>query len=84
MPHENLLYGSNQLLLPEAPEPGERDRRNNEHQMWDAARWAMPPIKRLGELDRERIDRFMRMAREHYGDCIKDLPRDWPARIPEG
>ena len=34
VPHENLLYGSNQLLLPEAPEPGERDRRNNEHQMF--------------------------------------------------
>jgi len=57
--------------------------RNDEHQMFDAARWAMPPIKRLGELDKGRIDRFMRAAREHYGDCIRDLPADWPAGIPE-
>lgn len=57
--------------------------RNNEHQMFDAARWAMPPIRRLGELDRGRIDRFMAAARSHYGDCIKDLPSDWPAGVPE-
>ena len=57
--------------------------RNDEHQMWDSARWAMPPIKRLGELDRGRIDRFMTNARRHYGDCIKDLPRDWPAGVSD-
>ncbi len=34
VPHENLLYGSNGLLLPRAPEPGARDRRNNEHQIF--------------------------------------------------
>ena len=34
VPHENLLYGANGWLLPRAPEPGERDRRNNEHQMF--------------------------------------------------
>ncbi|HEU5482869.1 MAG TPA: hypothetical protein VFU80_07260 [Sphingomicrobium sp.] len=56
--------------------------RNDEHQMYDAARWAMTPIKRLGPLDRARIERFMRMAREHYGDCIKGLPADWPAGDP--
>ena len=57
--------------------------RNDEHLMWDASRWAMPAIKRLGELDRGRIDRFMREAREHYGECIRELPRDWPAGVPE-
>lgn len=55
--------------------------RNDEHQMWDAARWAMPPIRRLGQLDRGRVDHFMRNARAHYGDCIRDLPPDWPASI---
>ncbi len=34
VPHENLLYAANGLLLPRAPEPGARDRRNNEHQMF--------------------------------------------------
>ena len=34
VPHENLLYGANGWLLPRAPEPGARDRRNNEHQMF--------------------------------------------------
>jgi hypothetical protein len=56
--------------------------RNDEHQMWDAARWAMPPIRRLGTLDQGRIGDFMGKARKRYGDCIQDLPRDWPANIP--
>ena len=34
VPHENLLYGATGWLLPRAPAPGERDRRNNEHQMF--------------------------------------------------
>ena len=34
VPHENLLYAANGWLLPRAPDPGERDRRNNEHQMF--------------------------------------------------
>ena len=34
VPHENFLYGANGVLLPRAPEPGVRDRRNNEHQMF--------------------------------------------------
>lgn len=55
--------------------------RNNDHQMWDSARWAMPAIKRLGTLDQGRIDHFMRNARARYGDCIQPLPRDWPASI---
>lgn len=34
VPHENLLYGASGLLLPREPAPGQRDRRNNEHQMF--------------------------------------------------
>ncbi len=34
VPHENFLYGANGVMLPRAPEPGARDRRNNEHQMF--------------------------------------------------
>jgi hypothetical protein len=34
VPHENFVYGANGVMLPRAPEPGARDRRNNEHQMF--------------------------------------------------
>jgi len=34
VPHENLVYGRAGVLLPRPPAPGERDRRNNEHQMF--------------------------------------------------
>jgi hypothetical protein len=34
VPHENFLYGAHGVLLPRAPQAGERDRRNNEHQMF--------------------------------------------------
>ena len=34
VPHENLVYGANGVMLPRPPAPGERDRRNNEHQMF--------------------------------------------------
>ncbi len=34
VPHENFLYGANGVMLPRPPEPGARDRRNNEHQMF--------------------------------------------------
>lgn len=57
--------------------------RNDEHQMFDAARWAMPPIRRLGRLDQGRIDRFMGQARARYGNCVQELPADWPTGVPE-
>jgi hypothetical protein len=34
VPHENLVYAANGVMVPRAPAPGERDRRNNEHQMF--------------------------------------------------
>jgi hypothetical protein len=34
VPHENLIYGASGLLPPRPPSPGERDRRDNEHQMF--------------------------------------------------
>ena len=34
VPHENLVYGANGVMLPREPAPGDRDRRNNEHQMF--------------------------------------------------
>lgn len=60
--------------------------RNDDRQMWDAARWAMPAIKRLGTLDKGRVDYFMDNARRRYGDCVQELAPDWPASVrdPEG
>lgn len=34
VPHENLVYGANGVMLPRAPEAGQRDKRHNEHQMF--------------------------------------------------
>ena len=34
VPHENLLYGASGVMLPRPPAEGQRDRRNNEHQMF--------------------------------------------------
>jgi hypothetical protein len=57
--------------------------RNADHRMWVGARWALPAMLQLrGTLDPGRIERFMGNAREHYGDCVKDLPPDWPKGVP--
>ena len=57
--------------------------RNADHRMWVGARWSLPAILALrGTLDPGRIQRFMTNAREHYGDCVKDLPSDWPKGVP--
>jgi hypothetical protein len=57
--------------------------RNADHRMWVGARWSLPAILKLGgTLDPGRIRRFMTNAREHYGDCVKDLPADWPKGVP--
>jgi hypothetical protein len=55
--------------------------RNDDHQMWDSARWALPAIKRLGQLDQGRVMHAMSKLREHYGDCVQDLSSDWPGSI---
>ena len=57
--------------------------RNADHRMSVGARWSLPAILALGgTLDAGRIKRFMGNAREHYGDCVKDLPADWPKGVP--
>ena len=52
--------------------------RNDEASMWSGTRWTLPSIFQLnGELDPSRMRRFMTYAREHYGSCVKDVPRTW-------
>jgi hypothetical protein len=47
--------------------------RNDDLIMWMSAKYTLPLIRRIGgELDPERVRRFMDDAREHYGACIKD------------
>ena len=57
--------------------------RNHEVLMYRATAWALPSIMRLdGQLDRERVQRFMNFARHYYGTCIKDLPPNWAPQSP--
>jgi hypothetical protein len=52
--------------------------RNDEEQMWEGAKTALPSIARLdGEIDQERTAHFMARAREKFGDCVKELPPGW-------
>ena len=52
--------------------------RNDEEQMWDGAKTALPAIARLnGRIDPQRTARFMATARAAYGDCVEDLPPGW-------
>ena len=52
--------------------------RNDEEQMWTAAKTALPAIARLdGRIDPQRTQKFMATARAAYGDCVQDLPPGW-------
>ena len=56
--------------------------RNDEALMWSGTRWTLPSIFQLdGKLDAYRMRRFMGFAREHYGSCVKDIPRSWGGAI---
>jgi hypothetical protein len=48
--------------------------------MWIKARIKIPQLRKIGPLDEGRVRFFMAKAREHYGDCVKDLPPDFPRR----
>ena len=42
--------------------------------MFAATKWTLPQLRAIGPLDQERVGGFMRTARAHYGDCVRDLP----------
>lgn len=63
--------------------------RNDGRRMVQGISWTMSVMPKLGgRLDPTRLTTFMRNARHHYGNCIRDLPRDWPTTplppLPEG
>jgi hypothetical protein len=50
--------------------------------MWQEARLELPLMRQLGPLDADHMHRLMHDAREHYGDCVKPLPADFPGDAP--
>lgn len=66
--------------------PAERDKvlsavealRSDDNLMWLVAGWTMPKLREIGPLDRGRVREMLIDARDHYGDCVKPLPADFP------
>jgi hypothetical protein len=52
--------------------------RNDDRIIWLPWRWALPYLRKVGQLDAQRIRDFMIVARKHYGACVKDLPAALP------
>ena len=58
--------------------------RNDDRMMWVSVRFAIPVLRQLGKFDPKRMHRFMANARDHYGQCVRDLPENFPNNLPEG
>jgi hypothetical protein len=58
--------------------------RNDGRRMMAGISWTMTVMPKLGgKLDPERLATFMKNARDHYGNCVRQLPADWPkTRLP--
>lgn len=52
--------------------------RSDDHLMWLVSGWSMPRLRELGPLDADRVRDMLENARDHYGDCIKPLPANFP------
>jgi hypothetical protein len=52
--------------------------RSDEQIIWLRVQAKLPLLMSIGPLDRTRVQHFMANAREHYGTCVRDLPRGWP------
>jgi hypothetical protein len=55
--------------------------RNDNRLMLESAVWALPQLRKLGQLDPQRLDHFMSAARDHYGSCVRDVPADFPKGV---
>jgi hypothetical protein len=74
------LFGAESGRLLEAVEA----LRSDDRIMWLGAQYGMMPLHQLGQLDPQRTRALMKDARDHYGACVKDLPPDFPASLPQG
>jgi hypothetical protein len=52
--------------------------RNDDNMIYAAATSALPAIRRIGQLEPERVAFYMNVARSAYGDCVKPVPLKWP------
>ena len=52
--------------------------RSDDHLMWLVSGWSMPKLRELGPLDSDRVQQMLADARDHYGDCARPLPADFP------
>jgi phage baseplate assembly protein W len=56
--------------------------RSDDHTMWFGAEFIVPFIRSVGTLNRQYTQMTMQTMRRHYGSCVKDLPPDFPTRVP--
>jgi len=56
--------------------------RDDNRFMFNGARWSLPQIRQLGQLDSKRVKVMTDLARDNFGDCIKPLGVDFPKGIP--
>jgi hypothetical protein len=56
--------------------------RTEDNVIWGRARIKLPELRKIGPLDSGRVRGFIQSAREHYGDCVKPLPADFPKGMP--
>jgi hypothetical protein len=52
--------------------------KNDDNMIYAATRSALPAIRKIGELDRDRVSFYMDVARSAYGGCVRDVPPTWP------
>ena len=52
--------------------------RNDDNMIYAAATSALPAIRRIGPLNPDRVSFYMNIARSAYGDCVKQVPANWP------
>jgi hypothetical protein len=56
--------------------------RSDDHLMWLVSGWTMPKLRELGPLDADRLAQMLRIARDHYGDCVKPLTANFLEGTP--
>jgi hypothetical protein len=56
--------------------------RNDDHLFWRLGRGLIPQLKAMGPLDSVRVEKLMAQAHDHYGDCIRPLPDNFPEGMP--
>lgn len=56
--------------------------RSDDRVFFGQARFALPMLHQVGRLDPKTTLSLMQVTRQHLGECVKDLPPDFPANLP--